>query len=39
MAETRGGQDMASLYEHAGRDEALHRLEEIFYTRSSRIRC
>jgi hemoglobin len=24
---------MASLYEHAGGDEALHRLEEIFYTK------
>jgi hemoglobin len=33
MTETRGGQDMARLYEHAGGDEALHRLEEIFYTK------
>jgi hemoglobin len=24
---------MASLYEHAGGDEALHRLEQIFYTK------
>jgi hemoglobin len=33
MAETHGSEDMASLYEHAGGDEALHRLEEIFYTK------
>ncbi|MGW0907416.1 globin domain-containing protein [Streptomyces sp. NPDC002853] len=29
-----GGPPRASLYEHAGGEEALHRLEEIFYTNS-----
>ena len=30
---------MTSLYEHAGGEEALHRLEEVFYAKSSPIRC
>jgi hemoglobin len=29
-----GRPSLTSLYEHAGGDEALHRLEEIFYTKA-----
>src|SRR6516225_10947256 len=31
---TDGGKPMESLYEHAGGEEALHRLEEIFYEKA-----
>ena len=34
-----GGKHMGSLYEHAGREEALHRLEEVFYGKVLPIRC
>jgi hemoglobin len=33
MALEPGGKRMTSLYEHAGREQALHRLEETFYTK------
>jgi hemoglobin len=29
-----GGEEMATLYEHAGGEEALHRLEERFYAKA-----